>query len=268
MFLSYLPAYFSFDGYLAIRVTHFLLIALNLAAFWLIISRYFSLQIQRQTAMLIAITAYLGLLRYAFEAIMLGVTDVLISTYLLFAFAALQRKHYFIAGLLLGCAQACKLLPAPFILLAMLLMLIHQEKSIIDNLPVRRLLLGFLLAIAVIIFPFIAWQAEGFFSSTILYYLTHHQEGDQTSLWFFLPKLLQLPFLLLGLLSTVACIFMIRPLNKDLWLSCLGVSFCSYVIFMAFSKMTHLNYLWGVLPLGALALAIALSQSTSTSTKP
>ncbi len=259
MMMSYLPAYFIFDGYAAIRVTHIALMLLNILAFKLLLDKLLPDKEQRRTALLIAITAYLGVLRYSVEAVLLGVTDMLISTYLLYGFVALAYQRYFLVGVLLGCAQACKLLPAPLIFLGIAWMLYNNKENMGGLLPLWRFLSGFMLACGVIILPFIIWHPEGFLSSTILYYLTHHQEGDYTSLWSFLPAWLKTPFLLAGLIFALLAIIAFAKRGHHQLITCITSSYASYVIFMAFSKMTHLNYLWGVFPLGCVALAIYLT---------
>jgi uncharacterized membrane protein len=253
MMLSYLPAYWLVDGYTAIRLTHIVLLALNVFAMKLLCDKCLPTKEQRNAALLIAITAYFGLLRYTLEAVLLGVTDILISTYILYCFVALSYQRYFLAGLLLGCAQACKLLPAPFIFIAISWMLYGSRH-------LWHFFAGFILSCTIIILPFIIWHPEGFLSSTILYYLTHHKSGDLTSLWYFLPSILQAPFLLLGILLTLTSIFAFMHRGNKQLIACITASFVSYVIFMAFSKMSHLNYLWGVLPLGCIALSFTIVQ--------
>lgn len=264
MFLSYLPAWLISDGYTAIRITHIALMLLNLVAFKVLLDKLLGTAQQRQAALLIAVTAYFGVLRYSVEAVLLGVTDMLISSYLLFCLAALSHQRYFITGILLGCAQACKLLPAPFVLCGITWMLYLEHKNNGDMVSLAFLLGrfwgGFILACGVFILPFILWHPEGFLSSTILYYLTHHQEGDFTSLWSFLPTVLKTPFLLTGFLFTILSIAIVGMRGNQRLVACIAGIYTSYVIFMAFSKMTHLNYLWGVFPLGCIALAIAMVQ--------
>lgn len=257
MFISYLPAYLGISGYLAIRITHIVLILINIMAFKLIIGQLLPQPIRR-TALFIAFCSYLGVLRFSIEAVMLGVTDILISSYLLWAFVALSKRQYFIGGGLLGCAQACKLLPAPFVLLAVMWMLYQQKQTLRVYI---NLLGGYIIANIIFVLPFIIWHFDGFLSSTILYYLTHHQGGDTTSLWYFLPSIAQTPFLLIGLLLTLSSIIYCQKSTQYALTACLSAAFSSYVLFMIFSKMTHLNYLWGVFPLGCLALALTLTQS-------
>ena len=257
MMLSYLPMYAIFEGFAAIRVTHIILIILNILAFKLLLDQLLTNRQLRQTAMFVAVTAYLGIIRYTLEAVAFGVTDMLIATYVMFCFVALTHQRYLLAGLLLGCAQACKLLPAPFILLAILWMLYGHK-------TVWHFLAGYIIACTVIILPFLLWHPEGFISATILYYLTHHKGGDFTSLWFFLPELVQPIFLIIGILLTIATIFTFSRRGHIDLVSCMAGSYASYAIFMAFSKMTHLNYLWAVLPMGCIALTLAILERNKT----
>ena len=248
MMLSYLPASILFEEHTAIRITHILLILLNLLAFYLLASRFSTNRTQRQWIFLCASAAWIGIIRCIPEALLLGVTDMLISTWLLFCFVALSNKQFFIAGLLLGCAQACKLLPAPLAFISIAWFLYGQRGFWTWG-------CGFVLASILLILPFVAWNPDGFISATIFYYLSHHQGGDMTSLWFFLPEPLKPAFLLAGIVLALACIPLFNPNRKNLAGSMAGV-FASYTLFMAFSKMTHLNYFWAVLPVGSIALAL------------
>lgn len=259
MMLSYLPAWLLTENAAAIRLTHVLVVILNLVAFRLFVSQHISSKGQQRLVLLAAATGWLGILRAIPEAMILGVTDILISAWLLFSFVALGRQQYFIAGILLGCAQACKLLPAPLVFLAMAWFLWGRK-------DLWNMTAGYALSCAVLVLPFVAWHPEGFISSTILYYLTHHSDGDMTSLWYFLPSSARSVFVMTGMILAVASIRVFNlPGQKNL-VGCLAGAYASYVIFMAFSKMTHLNYLWGVLPLGSLALALmALSRAQSRS---
>ena len=111
----------------------------------------------------------------------------------------------------------------------------------------------------VLVLPFLLWNPEPFITATLLYYLTLHQAGDNTSLWFFLPAVWQTPFLVLGgvlTLATVALASWRRSLGL-VWP--LAVAFCAYAVFIAFNKMSHLNYLWGVYALGCAALGLSLA---------
>jgi len=257
MMLSYLPAWFLFDGPAAIRALHILLIGIHLLAFHIIIRNSAISREQQPLVLLYAIAAWIGILRNVPEAIVLGVTDIMIATWLLLGFAALSSQRYFMAGILVGCAQACKLLPAPFAFIAIVWMLYQRREA-------WHFIGGFAISCIILILPFIAWNWEGFLSSTILYYLTHHQEGDMTSLWYFLPHNLQGPFLLFGLAASLASIFLFNPPGRKTLAGGMAGIFAGYTLFMAFSKMTHLNYFWSVLPLGSLALALLLLTQSGT----
>lgn len=92
----------------------------------------------------------------------------------------------------------------------------------------------------------------------MLFYLTHHAAGDGTSLWFFLPAAWKTPFRIIGLVSTLLVAF--RGRRAPPWdLSWpITVTFIAQVTFVATNVMSHLNYVWGVYPLGCLALASAV----------
>ena len=252
MMLSYLPVHLLLDNYTGMRLTNLLLMLLTLYGFKLISDRLGNSNVQKRQLLLTSIVAYLGILRYSVEAIALGVTDILIACYLLYAFAALSYEKYWLAGLLLGAAQACKLLPAPFALLAVLIMLWGTRGF-------WQVLIGFAISALAMTLPFLLWDPQAFVSATFLYYLTHHAGGDDTSLWYFLPQMLQTPFLLLGLAASLFALWKFARLQT--LAGAMAAIFCCYALFMAFSKMTHLNYLWGVFPLGCMALALFIQRA-------
>lgn len=183
-----------------------------------------------------------------------GITDVVILMFSLFGFIELTYKRHFTAGLMFGLAQACKLLPGPFLLVPFLLWSA-------DNKNRRQLLLGYVLASVAFIFPFFLWHPSAFLSSTILYYLTFHSLGDTTALWFYLPEWLKTPFFIFGIISTGLILLLARYNRSQSNLSWpLSITFCAYVAFIAFSKMSHLNYLWSVYGLGCVAIASLMAQ--------
>jgi len=48
----------------------------------------------------------------------------------------------------------------------------------------------------------------------------------------------------------------------------LFLGYSSYLTFMSFAPMTHLNYLWGIYPLGCAALAIRFSSGIEEAEAP
>jgi hypothetical protein len=255
-FLTYMPLYLLIEGYASIRTGNLLLLALNILGLILLVWRFSGVDRRIETAM-IAVVSYLGVYVYAREIFDSGIVDILISTYALFAFVALAYGRDWTAGLLLGAAQACKLLPGPFLILAVVLALSSGTRRL-------RVMAGYLVAASLIIGPFFVMNPGAFVSSTVLYYLTNHATGDNTSLWYFLPELIQGSFLLAGPLLAGAVLVVLSRLGREPTLGAILASFCSFAVFMAFSQMTHLNYMWGVYPLGCLALAILSEKSMPT----
>jgi len=255
MALAYTPLSALFDSYAGIRVTNILLSGLN----WLLVVEIVkhelvkrghinnSTQFVQQTSfiLLFCLPAYLINIYY------LGITDILITSFSLLCFLALGRDKIFIAGLCLGLAQASKLLPAPIFLLA-----------IVCWLPLMRLrfqfIAGFALASLVLVLPFLLYDYKSFLSATILYYLTHHKGGDSTSLWFYLPEVLQGVFLILSpLLTFIFTVYFSWRSQGDLS-KLVSICFIAYCLFIAFNKMSHFNYYWGIYPLVCIPLALVV----------
>lgn len=124
--------------------------------------------------------ACLGIPALGKELFHLGVTDGVIATLAIWAFVALSSKSYVWAGLLLGLAQGCKLFPGPLLVLPILLWLGTNRRS-------ARVAAGYVIAAATSILPWLAADWRRFQTSTVLYYLTHHREGDDTALYYFVP---------------------------------------------------------------------------------
>lgn len=251
MVLSYTPFTFLIDGYDAIRWANLLLVVLNVVAIRLLVAhsgvRYVRITQWR------AIVAYLCILVYGIEIFWHGIVDILLSSLLLYCFVFLQRGRFVLAGVLLGLAQAAKLLPPPLVALCIMLYLLGQEGF-------WKFCIAYALTSVLVMSPFVVADPQAFLSATILFYLTNHGVGDNTSLWFFLPALLQKPFLWLGYLLTLLMIpVFVRRGRGDL-VDVMSAVFASYLVFMAFSKMTHLNYLWSVYPLGCVAFALLLAR--------
>ena len=243
MFLGYLPWRALADGFTSIRVGNLVFMMLNIAGIVLLARRL----APNPIAPLLAAAAYLLVEAYPREIFEFGIVDIMISTAGLFAFLLLDRKKFLGAGILFGVAQACKLLPGPLLVLPALVYLYGREGF-------RPLLTGYLAASLGIVVPFLLWDPPSFLSATTLFYLTHHAAGDDTALWFFLPSSLQTPFTLLGFLLTAAV--SVVGLRGERSTGTLVVrSFVAYLVVIAFGKMSHLNYLWGVYPLGCISLS-------------
>jgi hypothetical protein len=243
MFLGYLPWRALAGGFDSIRVGNLVFMLLNVAGIFLLMRRL----VPHPLAPMIAVAAYLAIEAYPREIFEFGIVDIMISTAAVFAFLLLDRKKFLAAGILFGVAQACKLLPGPLLVLPALVW--HYGRD-----GFRPLLGGYMAASLAIILPFLLIDPPAFLSATTLFYLTHHAAGDDTSLWFFLPSGLQTPFMLIGFLLAVAVA--VVGLRGGRSTGDLVVrSFVSYLVVIAFGKMSHLNYLWGVYPLGCISLS-------------
>ncbi len=252
MFLSYLPGRLFASGYHALRVENALLLLANLAGiFWLV--RSTARKPESVALGLLGCVAYLASPVLREELFRLAITDIVIAAYAVFAFVALRGERWLLAGALLGLAQGCKLLPGPLLVLPVLVWLWPKPQ-------VWRVLAAYLAVSLATLLPFVLRDPELFLSSTVLFYLTFHAVGDNTSLWFFLPESIQPVFRGLGLLLTLAVAVYPYFRRTQTVIVPLVCAFLSYVVFVAFSNMTHLNYLWGVFSLGAAAAALLIGE--------
>ncbi len=251
MFLSYLPFTLLLERYDAVRLLNVLLMGANLIGIRMLVARLSRLHIER--SQMVAIVAYLSIGVYWFEIFWLGIVDILLSTFILYAFLCLSNRQFVLGGVCLGLAQAAKLLPPPFLALGIVLLLLGREGF-------WRFLLAYTATGLAFILPFLLWDPQAFVSATILFYLTAHNMGDNTALWFFLPQFLQGPFLLLGYLAAIGTLIVFVRRGGTHLVDVMAGGFSCYLIFTAFSKMTHLNYLWAVYPLGCVALALLLER--------
>jgi uncharacterized membrane protein len=178
-----------------------------------------------------------------------AVTDVLIAALAVWAFVALDRRAYVATGVLLGLAQSCKLLPGPLLVLPVVAWLGADKRTL-------RVVLAYVATSAAVIAPFAARDPARFVSSTVLFYLTFHRGGDDTSLYYFLPPPAQTLWVVLGpALALAVALVPLRERRGDT-LAPLRAAFLAYFVFIAFGKMTHLNYVWAVYPLGVCALVV------------
>lgn len=251
MLIGYLPARLFGLGEEGLRVWN---LVLSLATAWLLGRLVQRLAPGRPDAPLVALAAYLAVWVYPQEIFAFAVVDLFIAGLAVAAFLALAHGRWGLCGALGGLAQSCKLLPMPVVMLALACWAWGRPE-------LRRLLGGYLLASAAVILPFVAWGPAEFLSATVLFYLVHHARGDTTALYPYLPAALRLPQQVLGFLLTAltACL-PARRARGDLGAP-LGAGFAAYVVFIAFGRMSHLNYLWSVWPLGCAALAVALARS-------
>ena len=247
MFLSYAPFRAIERGQHSIRIANAFWLAVTLAgAGWLA----YRLAPERRrppaaglAVLLIALTTGLGHQLFHY-----GITDMLIAAYVLPGLLALSYGRDTTAGVFIGLAFAAKLLPG-LLIAAVFFASIARRGNVI------RALGGFLVTTAIVMLPFVVWNPAGFFSATILYYLTHHAAGDTTSLWYYLPSALQFLFLALGGLSILGVVLWIMRTESDDPRDLLRAIVIATFLFIAFNKMIHLNYQFVLVPLACVALA-------------
>ena len=214
---------------------------------------------RREFAALLAVLAFCGLRAWLAELFDLAVTDLVISVYALYGFIALSYGRYALAGIFIALVQASKVLPGPFMILVLLLWMRKNK-----GLP--WFIMAFVLTFGAVMLPFIIWDGPAFLSATILYYMPYQDEGDDTSLWFFLPEALKTPFVYAGFIWTAYLLLRsLRETGKSV-LGPLHYVFLIYLVFIAFSVRIHLNYLWSVYALGCVAVVVRMLDSTSTGT--
>lgn len=251
MLLAYTPVIGFIENYTAIRIMNFTLSFVNLWLVWQLLKAHFEHQKHYQLAKRLAFVLLFLMPSYLFNLYYLGITDVLLTTLILLSLFFVDKQRIILAAIVLGMCQASKLLPAPFVFVAIFLWL-----------PILRQKIQFALVYGitalVILGPFVLWDATSFLSSTILYYLTHHKGGDDTSLWFYLPEFIKPYFLILSpLLSGVFLLFgSLKAKGSTINLALVCAS--SYFIFMVFNKMTHFNYYWSVYPIACIPLCYQL----------
>jgi len=255
MLLGYLPARLCGLGEEGLRLWNLLLTAATGWILWRLVRR---LAPDRSGAPLVAVAAFLCVWVYPQEIFEFAVVDILIAGLLVAAFLALDHDRWGLAGVLLGLAQGCKLLPAPVVVLALAAWAGGRPGW-------RRLALGFVLAAGLVILPFVLWDPAEFLSATVLFYLVHHARGDTTALYPYLPAALRLPQQILGFALTIlAAVLPVRREDRDL-AAPLAAGFAAYLVFIAFGRMSHLNYLWSVWPLGCAALAVSVARAAPAS---
>lgn len=210
----------------------------------------------------LAIASFFCLWKLGWDYISEGQTDVLIPLFALYGFVASYYSRPTLSGLLFGWGFACKLLPGGLFCLIMLAYYWRRPDRWKFIVPMVAIFFA-------VMIPFILRNPPAFLSATILYYLTQHSHGDDTALYFFVPDSLKSIYLLVG--YGIVAAFVIRTMrNKSLsLLGAIAANFIAFVLFIAFSKMDHPNYLIAILPLGCVSLvAYAFHRAADSPEEP
>jgi hypothetical protein len=192
MFLAYLPFRWLAPDLHSIRLGNacfYLLAGLSVA----LLARRCAPRAERTLAIGLSTLAFAAHSILIPELLHAAVTDMVIAMFAGFAFLALSRGSFLLAGIAFGLAQGAKLLPGPLLVLPALAYLSR---------PRDRVALGssYLLTSALVLVPSLVTSPERFVSSTIAFYLARYPNGDETSLFSSLPPGFKTPFLLAGLL--------------------------------------------------------------------
>lgn len=261
MFLAYMPFRSLAAGFHSVRVANlaFLFLA-SLGVAWL------AWKVTPVGGRLLAVgtglLAYWGNSVIPRELIGYGVTDILIAVLAIWAFVALAHRRILAAGVLLGLAQAAKLLPGPLLVLpALAYLTTRRERLTLGTAYVGTSLL--------VVGPALALSPGTFITSTIGFYLTHHAFGDTTAYYAYLAPGFRTVFSLVGYglaLGVASMGFFVGRGRQNLALP-VAQAYAAYIVLTAFNRMAHLNYLWGVHSLGAAALVLGALASRDHATR-
>jgi hypothetical protein len=211
-------------------------------------------------ASVLTVATFVCNLLLGWEYFFLGTVDVVIPMLLLSGFIAAYYERPTLAGVLFGWAFACKLLPGGFICLIVGAWFWRRPERWKFWIPMVATSLA-------AIVPFVLRNPPAFLSATVLYYLTEHAHGDRSSMYFFLPSGIQAGFMIGGYVLTLTLLVMAMVRKGQTLLGVIASSFIVFIVFMAFSKLSHDNYFFAVAPLGSVAL-IGYALKSFGSSKP
>ena len=249
MFISYAPFRLVESNYNAIRIGNLVFYLLSLAGIWWLVRGLAPREFASYPALL-AVLCFTGIWKWGRELFRMGVTDIVIGVFLLYVFVSLLHRKTALAGILMGCALACKLAPGVLVFIVIALWLRGRPRDL-------RIFCLWAIGVALaIIVPFVVWSPSGFLSATILYYLTYHAGGTNTSLWYFMPDPLKTPLLIVGAGLVLYVLYRAFRAKAAPLATPLTLAFVAQLLFAAFNRMTHLNYVWSVYALGCVALVV------------
>jgi len=209
---------------------------------------------RRWLACLTGSVAFLGVDFMVTETFQLGIVDQSFAVAPLAAMLAAMCRRWNLAGVLAGLALASKHFPAIPVVVA-LSIYVHRSGHL------RRFVLCAVGAGAIVVLPFLLWDAEAFVSATILHHIHEMRFGDDTALYFFLPDAWKPAFRLFGFV-VIAAVYawglsaMKRPDIRVAFL----VAALACVLINAFYPVTHLNHLESILALASISFAMGNSR--------
>lgn len=179
IFMSYEPFRWLESSHRYIRIGNVVFLFVILGAVgWL--TSLFVPKSSRVLGVSLSIAATVCALGLAREYFLEGATDVIIPMFTLLGFIAAYYKRPSLAGCLLGWAFACKLLPGAIFCLILGGWYWRQDAR-------WKFWIAMVGTFAAVVVPHVLRNPPAFFSATILYYLTQHANGNDTSLYFVLP---------------------------------------------------------------------------------
>ncbi|MBK6535035.1 MAG: hypothetical protein IPF99_37485 [Deltaproteobacteria bacterium] len=174
-------------------------------------------------------------------------TDLVIAPLLLLAFAAHERRRYALAGVLAAASFGMKLFPGALVLASLGVALYDDPEAR------RRFALGATLTMLLVFAPALLAGATDFASATLLFYAVAH-DVERSALAGWIPAALRPAWYALGA-ALVA--WSLRSARRGDASSALRAFVLADLVFLAFNKMSHLNYFE---PLGpALMMAVAIA---------
>ncbi|HSQ64427.1 MAG TPA: hypothetical protein VLM85_14485 [Polyangiaceae bacterium] len=256
-FLVYEPARILIPGIDGLRWANVAFLVSGMGgAFWL--AARLAPRTRSLAAGSLAVSLTVGIWALGFGLFRAGLTDFAIAVLVVYGFLAMTYERHATAGALFALALGCKLLPGALLVPIVGVWYVrHATRQARWRCGVAAVV-----TLLVTVVPFVVWNPAAFLSATTLYYLTKHAAGDDTSLYWFVPSFLRLPFLMLGLAIVVTMVARrLRPRAPLSIVDLVALAFTSSMVVTAFNKMIHLNYFWAVLPLGAVAVAVRLCAS-------
>lgn len=243
MAVAFVPAARFLDGVPALRVTILAALAATLLASAALV-RALRPRGSRALAFAAAWAALLCNPVLGFQLFEECSTDLVIAPALLLAFWALERRRYALAGALAASTVGMKLFPGA-LALASLGVALYDDPA-----ARRRFALGAAVTALLVFAPALLAGATDFASATLLFYAVAH-DVERSALAGYVPAALRPAWFALGA-ALVA--WSLRTARRGDAATALRAFVLADLAFLAFNKMSHLNYFE---PLGpALMLAV------------